>query len=444
MTATTITPELLDQLLANYEKPEDLTGENGLFKQLKKGLIERALGAELTEHLGYEKGDPAGRGSGNSRNGTSSKTILTEDGDIEITVPRDRAGSFEPQLIAKGQTRFDGFDDKILSLYARGMTVREIQGHLAELYGAEVSPDLISRVTDAVLEEVREWQSRPLDAVYPIVFFDALRVKIRDEGLVKNKAVYVALAYNGDGEKDVLGLWIEQTEGAKFWLRVINELKARGVNDILIAVVDGLKGFPEAITSVYPQTLVQTCIVHLIRNSLAFVSWKDRKAILPSIKAIYRAESADAALLRLAEFEAEWGKRYPAIGQIWRNAWEHVVPFFAFAPGIRKMIYTTNAVEALHRSLRKIIKTRGSFPTDEAALKLLDLAIRNAGVHWRRPVEWTTAMGQFAIPGSMEPCWGIPASRALRLMRMLSSGSSTMTALPSTGQARTVRTGTSL
>jgi len=396
-TDSTITPELLDQLLSNYSKPEDLTGENGLFKQLKKALIERALGAELTAHLGYEKGDPGGRGTGNSRNGTSSKTLLTEDGEIEIGVPRDRAGSFEPQLIAKGQTRFDGFDDKILSLYARGMTVREIQGHLAELYGAEVSPDLISRVTDAVLEEVREWQSRPLDAVYPIVFFDAMRVKIRDEGLVKNKAVYVALAYNADGEKDVLGLWIEQTEGAKFWLRVVNELKARGVNDILIAVVDGLKGFSEAITSVYPQTLVQTCIVHLIRNSLAFVSWKDRKAILPSIKAIYRAESADAALNRLTEFEAEWGKRYPAIGQIWRNAWEHVVPFFAFAPGIRKMIYTTNAVEALHRSLRKIIKTRGSFPTDEAALKLLYLAIRNAGVHWRRPVEWTSAMGQFAI-----------------------------------------------
>jgi transposase-like protein len=396
-TDSTITPELLDQLLANYSKPEDLTGENGLFKQLKKALIERALGAELSEHLGYEKGDPGGRGTGNNRNGTSSKTILTEDGEIEIAVPRDRAGSFEPQLIAKGQTRFDGFDDKILSLYARGMTVREIQGHLAELYGAEVSPDLISRVTDAVLEEVREWQSRPLDAVYPIVFFDAMRVKIRDEGLVKNKAVYVALAYNSDGEKDVLGLWIEQTEGAKFWLRVINELKTRGVNDILIAVVDGLKGFPDAINSVYPQALVQTCIVHLIRNSLAFVSWKDRKALLPSIKAIYRAESAEAALNRLSEFEAEWGKRYPAIGQIWRNAWEHVVPFFAFAPGIRKMIYTTNAVEALHRSLRKIIKTRGSFPTDEAALKLLYLAVRNAGVHWRRPVEWTAAMGQFAI-----------------------------------------------
>ena len=274
----------------------------------------------MTEHLGYEKGDPAGRGSGNSRNGTSSKTVLTEDGEIEISVPRDRVGSFEPQLIGKRQTRFDGFDDKILSLYARGMTVREIQGHLAELYSVEVSPDLISRVTDAVLEEVREWQNRPLDPVYPVVFFDALRVKIRDEGLVKNKAVYVALALNPDGEKSVLGLWIEQAEGAKFWLKVINELKARGVNDILIAVVDGLKGFPEAITSVFPQTIVQTCIVHLIRNSLAFVSWKDRKEILPSIKAIYHAENADMARVRLEEFEAEWGKRYPAIGQAWRSA----------------------------------------------------------------------------------------------------------------------------
>src|SRR6201994_2426124 len=335
-TNTRIAPELLDQLLANYEKPEDLTGDGGLFKQLKKALIERALGAELTDHLGYEKGDPAGRGTGNSRNGSSSKTILTEDGEIEIAVPRDRAGSFEPQLIAKGQTRFDGFDDKILSLYARGMTVREIQGHIAELYGADVSPDLISRVADAVLDEVREWQNRPLDPVYPVVFFDALRVKIRDEGLVRNKSVYVALALNPDGEKEVLGLWIEQTEGAKFWLKVVNELKARGVNDILIAVVDGLKGFPEAIGSVYPLTvvqtcIVQTCIVHLIRNSLAFVSWKDRKALLPDVKAIDRAENADTALVRLEEFEAEWGKRYPAIGQIWRRAWEQVVPFFAFA-----------------------------------------------------------------------------------------------------------------
>ena len=395
--STTIAPELLDQLLANYTKPDDLLGEEGLFKQLKKALIQRALGAELTEHLGYERGDPAGRGSGNNRNGVSSKTVLTDDGEIEIAVPRDRAGTFEPQLIPKGQTRFEGFDDRILSLYARGMTVREIQGHLTELYGIDVSPDLISRVTDAVLDEVREWQSRPLDLVYPIVFFDALRVKIRDEGLVKNKAVYVALAYNGSGEKEVLGLWIEQTEGAKFWLKVVNELKTRGVNDILIAVVDGLKGFPEAITTVFPQTLVQTCIVHLIRNSLAFVSWKDRKAIMPSLKAIYRSEAADIALTRLEEFEAQWGKRYPAIGPIWRRAWEHVIPFFCFAPSIRKMIYTTNCVEALNRSLRKIIKTRGSFPNDEAALKLLYLAIKNAGLRWRRGIEWTAAMGQFAI-----------------------------------------------
>jgi putative transposase len=304
-----ITPELLDQLLAGYSKPEDLTGEQGLFRQLKKALIERALGAELSEHLGYEKGDPAGRGSGNSRNGTSSKTLLTEEGEVEISVPRDRAGSFEPQLVAKGQTHFDGFDDKILSLYARGMTVREIQGHLLELYGTDVSPDLISRVTDAVLDEVRAWQNRPLDPVYPVVFFDALRVKIRDEGLVKNKAVYVALALNPDGDKEVLGIWIEQTEGAKFWLKVVNELKARGVNDILIAVVDGLKGFPEAITSAYPETIVQTCIVHLIRNSLAFVTWKDRKAILPSIKAIYRAETADMARMRLEMGQALSGDR---------------------------------------------------------------------------------------------------------------------------------------
>src|SRR5579872_1046002 len=390
-------PEILDQILSGYSKPEDLTNEDGIFRRLKKALIERALGAELSDHLGYEKGDPAGRGSGNSRNGTSAKTVLTDEGEVEIEVPRDRAGTFEPRLIAKGQTRFDGFDDKIISLYARGLTVREIQGHLAELYGTEVSPDFISKVTDAVLDEVRDWQSRPLDPVYPVVFFDALRVKIRDEGTVKNKAVYVALGLNPAGDKDVLGLWIEQTEGAKFWLKVMNELKLRGLNDILIAVVDGLKGFPEAITAVFPQALVQTCIVHLIRNSLAFVTWKDRKAILPSIKAIYRAENAEAALLRLEEFEADWGKRYPAIGQAWRRAWEHVIPFFAFAPAIRKMIYTTNAVEALNRSLRKIIKTRGSFPNDEAAMKLLYLALKNAAIHWRRAIEWTNAMGQFAI-----------------------------------------------
>jgi len=396
--ATDFSPEILDQILAGGSlKPEDLAGEGGLFRRLKKALLERALGAELTHHLGYEKGDPAGRGTGNSRNGTSSKALLTDDGEIEIEVPRDRAGTFEPVIVAKGQTRFDGFDEKIISLYGRGMTVREIQGHLAELYGTEVSPDLISKVTDAILDEVREWQSRPLESIYPVVFFDALRVKIRDEGMVKNKAVYVVLGITASGEKDVLGLWIEQTEGAKFWLKVMNDLRNRGVADILIAVVDGLKGFAEAINSVFPKAMVQTCIVHLIRNSLSFVSWKDRKAILPSIKAIYHAENADAALLRLEDFEAEWGKRYPAIGAAWRRAWEHVIPFFAFAPDIRKMIYTTNAVEALNRSLRKIIKTRGSFPNDEAAMKLLYLAIRNAGIHWRRPVAWTAAMGQFAI-----------------------------------------------
>lgn len=394
---TTLRPKLLDELLAGYEKPEDLLGDEGLFKQLKKALLERALGAELSEHLGYKKGDPAGRGTGNSRNGYSDKTVLTEDGEIAIAVPRDRNGSFEPLIVPKGERRLDGFDGRIVSLYARGMTVREIQGHLQELYGVEVSPDLISRVTDAVLEEVREWQNRPLDAVYPVVFFDALRVKIRDEGLVRNKAVYVALAITADGEKEVLGLWIEQTEGAKFWLKVMNELKARGVSDILIAVVDGLNGFPEAIGTVFPQTTVQTCIVHLIRNSMAFVSWKDRKRIMPDIKAIYRAETAEAAAAKLDEFEAKWSARYPAVAPSWRRAWEHVIPMFAFPPAIRKMLYTTNALESLHRSLRKIIKTRGSFPNDEAATKLLFLVIRNVGVRWKRPVEWTAAMGQFAI-----------------------------------------------
>lgn len=392
-----IKPELLDELLSGVSSPEDLMGDAGLFRQLKKALMERALGGELTHHLGYEKHDPVGRGSGNSRNGHSSKTVLTEEGELDLSIPRDRAGTFEPQLVPKGATRLDGFDDKVISLYARGLTVREIQGHLREMYGTEVSPDLISRVTDAVLEEVREWQVRPLDACYPIVFFDALRVKIRDEGLVRNKAVYIALALDAEGHKHVLGLWIEQSEGAKFWLKVMNDLKTRGVGDILIAVVDGLKGFPEAICAVFPETMVQTCIVHLIRNSMAFVSWKDRKFIMPDLKAIYRAETAEAALDRLAEFEVKWDARYPAIGQSWRRAWEHVIPLFAFPPEVRKMIYTTNAVESLNRSLRKIIKTRGSFPNDEAAMKLLYLAIRNAGVHWRRPIEWTAAMGQFAV-----------------------------------------------
>ena len=392
-----IKPEHLDELLAGYEKPEDLLGEDGLFKQLKKALLERALGAELTHHLGYEKGDPGGRGTGNNRNGTYGKTVLTEDGAVEIDVPRDRNGSFEPQIVAKGETRLDGFDDKIISLYARGMTVREIQGHLRELYAVDVSPDLISRVTDAVLDEVREWQNRPLDTVYPVVFFDALRVKIRDESVVKNKAVYLALALDCEGHKHVLGLWIEQSEGAKFWLRVMNELKNRGVDDFLFAVIDGLKGFPDAITAVFPRTTVQTCIVHLIRNSLSFVAWQDRKRLMPALQAIYRAETAEMAEQRLGDFEAEWGKKYPAIGPAWRRAWNEVVPFFAYPPQIRKMIYTTNAIESLHRGLRKIIKTRGSFPSDEAATKLLYLALRNLGVHWKPAIGWRAAYAQFAI-----------------------------------------------
>jgi len=394
---TTINHELLDGLLAGVSSPEELFGDQGLFHQLKKALMEKALGAELTHHLGYEKGAPAAQARGNSRNGHSAKKILTDDGSLDLSIPRDRAGTFEPKLVPKGVTRLDGFDSKIISLYARGLSVREIQAHLKDMYGTEVSPDLISRVTDAVLEEVREWQARPLDAVYPIVFFDALRVKIRDEGIVKNKAVYVALALDTEGQKHVLGLWIEQTEGAKFWLKVMNDLKTRGLDDILIAVVDGLKGFPEAIGAVFPKTMVQTCIVHLIRSSLQFVSWKDRKSVMPDLKAIYRASNAEVALEQLDAFEAKWGRQYPTIAPGWRRAWDYVTPLFAFPPAIRKMIYTTNAVESLNRSLRKIIKTRGSFPTDDAALKLLYLAIQNAGLRWRRPIEWTAAMSQFAI-----------------------------------------------
>ena len=335
---TTVRPEILDELLAGYERPEDLLGEEGLFRQLKKALLERALGAELSAHLGYEKGDSAGRGTGNSRNGYSSKTVLTDDGELELAIPRDRIGSFEPLIVPKGERRLDGFDDRIVSLYARGMTVREIQGHLQELYGVDVSPDLISRVTDAVLEEVRAWQTRPLDPLYPVVFFDALRVKIRDEGLVRNKAVYLALAITAECDKEVLGLWIEQSEGAKFWPKVMNELKARGVGDILIAVVDGLTGFPDAIGAVFPQTTVQTCIVHLIRNSLAFVSWKDRKRVIPDIRAIYRAETVEAAMARLDEFEVKWGAQYPAIAPSWRRAWEHVVPMFALPPRVSDIL----------------------------------------------------------------------------------------------------------
>jgi putative transposase len=392
-----IKPEHLDELLAGYEKPEDLLGEAGLFRQLKKALLERALGAELTHHLGYERGARTGRSRDNHRNGSYAKTVLTEDGTVELEVPRDRNGSFEPQIVAKGERRLDGFDDKIISLYARGMTVREIQSHLRELYGVGVSPDLISRVTDAVLEEVRDWQNRPLEAVYPVLFLDALQVRIRDQGVVRNKAVYLALALDCDGNKHVLGLWIEQTEGAKFWLHVMNELKTRGVEDFFIAVVDGLKGFPDAINAVFPRTTVQTCIVHLIRNSLRFVAWQDRKILMPSLRTVYQAESAQRAEQRLAEFEALWASKYPAIAPAWRRAWNEVIPLFAYPPDIRRMIYTTNAIESLHRGLRKIIKTRGGFPSDDAATKLIYLALRNLRIRWKPAIQWPAAYQQFAI-----------------------------------------------
>ena len=385
---------LLDQLLAGRD-PQELFAKDGLLDDLKKALSERILNAELDEHLDGGRED----GGGNRRNGTSKKTVLTGTSKLTIAVPRDREGSFDPQLIAKYQRRFPDFDHKIVSMYARGLSVREIRGHLEEIYGIEVSPDLISAVTDAVLEEVAEWQNRPLDAVFPLVFFDAIRVKIRDEGFVRNKAVYIALGILPNGAKEILGIWIEQTEGAKFWLRVMNELKSRGIADILIAVVDGLKGFPEAITAVFPQAVVQTCIVHLIRHSLDFVSWKDRKPAVAALKAIYKARDAEAGAAALDDFDAgPWGKRYPAIAQSWRRNWQHVVPFFAFPESVRRMIYTTNAIEALNSKLRRAVRTRGHFPNDDAAMKLLYLVLNHASQDWKRaPREWCEARTQFAV-----------------------------------------------
>lgn len=393
-----IREEILNELLAGYSKPEDLLGADGIIQQLKKALVEKALSAELTNHLGYDKGDTAGRGTGNSRNGHSRKTVKTDTSSMELNIPRDRKSTFEPLLIKKGQTRFDGFDDKIISMYARGMTVRNIQAHLKELYAVDVSPDLISQVTDAVVQEVREWQNRPIDPVYPIIIFDALRVKIRDEGVVKTKSVYLALAFTMEGQKDVLGLWIEQTEGAKFWLKIMNELKNRGVQDVLIAVVDGLKGFPDAINTVFPKTQVQTCIVHLVRYSLNFVCWRDRKDVAKDLKLIYRAETEEMAEANLSEFEAKWDSKYPTISQSWRRNWERVIPFFIYPHEIRKIIYTTNAIESLNMTLRKIIKNRGHFPSDESATKLIYLALRNATTKWTMPLkDWKKALTQFAV-----------------------------------------------
>ena len=390
--------ELIDSLLAGYKKPEDLIGENGLLKQLTKLLVEKALDAEMTEHLGHDKNHPIQNSLGNARNGKSKKTLKGDFGELPIEVPRDRQGSFEPQLIPKHQTRWTGFDDKILSLYARGMTVREIQSHLEEMYGTEVSPTLISSVTDAVIEEVKAWQGRPLDNVYPIVYLDCIHVKIRDSGVVKAKAIYLALGITMTGQKEVLGLWVAQTEGAKFWLQVVTELKNRGIQDIFIACVDGLKGFPEAIETIYPNTTVQLCIVHMVRYSLNYVTWKYRKDVASDLKSIYGAGTIERATQALDDFEERWGKSYPSIGQSWRRNWPRIIPFFDYSPEIRKVIYTTNAIESVNMSLRKITKNRGSFPSDESLMKLFYLALRNISQKWNMPIrDWKGALNQFSI-----------------------------------------------
>jgi transposase-like protein len=385
---------LLDQLLAHVEgkDAESLLGETGLVGKLKKQLAERMLGAELNRHLESEAAP------GNHRNGSSPKTVITPDGPMPLDIPRDRLATFDPVLVAKYQRRLPRFDERVVSLYARGMTVREIQGHLLEIYGLEVSPDLISTITDEVVEEVTRWQARPLEAMYPIVYFDALRLKVRDDGTVKNKAVYLALGIDARGNKDVLGMWIEQTEGAKLWMRVFNELRNRGVQDVLIAVVDGLRGFPEAIEAVFPKAQIQTCVVHLIRNSLEQVSWKDRKALAAALRPIYGAPSAEAgeAALRALE-QGPWG-RWPGIAQAWRRQWPRVVPFYAYPDEVRRIIYSTNAIESLHMQVRKVAKNRGHFPNDEAARKLLYLALRNITRTWTMPHRYRRqAANQFAI-----------------------------------------------
>ncbi len=385
-----IPKELMDQLVSG-----PMTGEevNAATMAFKKALIERVMGAELGHHLGQPAGDT------NHRNGTSGKTVITGEGPVRVDIPRDRNGSFEPLLIPKHERRFTGFDDKIIAMYARGMTMREIQGFLLESYAVEVSPEFISSVTEAVMAEVTAWQARPLEPMYPVVFFDALRVKIKEDAVVRNKAIYLALGVQRDGCRDILGLWIEGTEGAKFWMKVFNDLKTRGVNDILIAVTDGLKGMPEALAAVFPATTLQTCIVHLIRNSLDYASWKDRKALAAALKPIYTAANAEAAQAELDAFEqGPWGQRFPTVVAAWRRAWSHVIPFFAFPPQIRRVIYTTNAIESIHAQLRKIIKSRGHFPSDDAATKLIRLALKNITADWgRASKDWKEAMNQFAI-----------------------------------------------
>lgn len=392
------TDELLDILMKDYKKPEDLIGENGLLKQLTKRLIERAMQAEMTDHLGYGKHAPSGKNSGNSRNGGYKKTITGEFGNLDISVPRDRNSTFDPLLIPKGENRFTGFDDKIISMYSLGMTTRDIQSHLEEIYGVEVSPALISQVTNAISEEVTLWRNRPLDEVYPIVYLDAVRIKVRHESKVINKAVYLAIGVNIDGIKDVLGMWTAENEGAKFWLQVVTELKSRGLKEIFIACVDGLKGFPEAIESVFPQTQVQLCIVHMVRHSLNYVSWKQRKEVAADLKAIYQAPTVDMAAANLDAFAEKWDASHPTIAKSWRNNWERIIPLFSYPPEIRKAIYTTNAIESLNMSLRKVTKNRGHFPNDDAMFKLLFLALRNIAKKWTMPIrDWKSALNQFSI-----------------------------------------------
>ena len=386
--------ELIDELMATSDGP--LIDRNGLYKELLKALVERMLGGEMKHHLGYEKHAVAGYGTGNSRNGASKKTLKGETGEVTIDVPRDRNSTFEPQLIGKHQTRFEGFDDKILSMYALGMTVRDIQGHLQDLYGVEVSSGLISTVTDGILDEVRAWQDRPLEALYPIVYLDALMVKMRQDGKVDNRAVYTAIGINMEGQKAVLGLWVSATEGAKYWMAVLTNLKNRGVRDIFLICTDGLKGFPEAIEAVFPETLVQTCIVHLIRASLKFVSWKERKAMAADLKTIYRAVSAETAWLALTEFRRKY-PGYQVVADVWERNWQRIIPFFEFPEDIRKIVYTTNAVESLHMSLRRVTKNRGSFPTQNAAIKLIYLAVKNASKNWEFVQSWCGALRQFTL-----------------------------------------------
>ena len=393
-----VSDQLIDQLLADFKSPEDLLGEQGLLKQLTKKLAERALEAEMEQHLGYAKHDAAGKNTGNSRNGKSRKMVRSIHGDIEIETPRDRNGSFEPQLIKKGEKQLGGFDERIVSLYARGMSTRDIQAHFEDVYGVEVSPTFISQVTNAVLDEVKAWQQRPLAPVYPIVYLDCLVVRSRETGSVQNKTVYLALGVNCDGEKELLGLWLAQTEGAKFWLSVMNELKNRGLDDIFIACVDGLKGFPDAIEAVYPNTQVQLCIVHQIRNSLRFVSWKERKAVAADLKTIYGAATLKQAEQALEQFAEAWDKQHPSISKSWRDNWTRLSVFFDYPPQIRKVIYTTNAIESLNASLRQVTKTRRSFPNDDSVLKLLYLALHQIAKKWTMPLrDWKPAMTQFMI-----------------------------------------------